>query len=152
MVNIPTTRNVQSTHLYPKLVNAVLSSFLSMFPELSLSKFLKHCCQSVTYFQRAPKSWKETVPWFCLSNIPIIKRTVSGLNGLQVPLERATCSSSAEMNPLLSLSTLEFHNIISLLRLRLSQSLSCLFTFEINTYFLKTSQRNCWFGIWFPCW
>lgn len=95
-----------SDNLYPKLVKAVFNSCLSMFPELSLSKFLKHCCQSVTYFQRAPKSWNETVPEFCRSNIPIIRRTVSGLKGLQVPLDKATCNSSAEIKPELSLSTL----------------------------------------------
>lgn len=60
---------------YPKDVRAVLSSFWSMFPELSVSKERKQFCQSVTYFHSAPKSWKLTVPRFSRSNIPIIKRT-----------------------------------------------------------------------------
>lgn len=54
--------------------------------------------------------WKLTVPVLCLSNIPIIRRTVSLLNGVQVPLLKADCNSSAEMFPDLSLSTLESHN------------------------------------------
>lgn len=83
-----------------------------MLPEPSRSNDRKHDCQSVTYFHKAPKSSKDTVPLFCLSNIPIIKRTVSGLNGVQVPLESAICSSSDDMNPLLSLSTL--HSIMTL--------------------------------------
>lgn len=60
-----------------------------------------------TYFHRAPKSWKLTVPVFCLSNIPIIKRTVSLLNGVHVPLLNAACSSSDEIYPDRSRSTLK---------------------------------------------
>lgn len=39
--------------------------------------------------------------------LPIISRIVSGLKGVHVPFDSATCNSSAEMYPLLSLSTLE---------------------------------------------
>jgi hypothetical protein len=39
--------------------------------------------------------------------LPIISRTVSGLNGDHVPFDSATCNSSPEIYPLLSLSTLE---------------------------------------------
>lgn len=38
--------------------------------------------------------------------IPIIRRTVSGLNGVHVPFDKACCSSSALIAPDLSLSTL----------------------------------------------
>lgn len=38
--------------------------------------------------------------------LPSISLTVSGLKGAQVPLDRADCSSSAEIAPLRSLSTL----------------------------------------------
>lgn len=86
-----------SDRRYPKLVRAVLSSFLSMLPELSLSNDRKQFCQSVTYFHSAPKSSKLTWPRPCLSNMPIISLTVSGLKGLHVPLDRADCSSSAFM-------------------------------------------------------
>ena len=40
----------------PNDVNAFFSSFLSIAPELSLSKVRKHACQSVTYFHSAVKS------------------------------------------------------------------------------------------------
>lgn len=59
-----------SESLYPKVVSAILSSFLSIFPEWSLSKERKQFCQSVTYFHNAPKSSKLTWPLLCLSNIP----------------------------------------------------------------------------------
>lgn len=39
-------------------------------------------------------------------DLPIIRRTVSGLKAVHVPFDRACCSSSAEMYPLRSLSTL----------------------------------------------
>lgn len=122
-----------SERRYPKEDRAVFSSSRSIFPELSLSNDRKQFCQSVTYFQSAPKSWKLTVPRFSRSNIPnlkfeglecdylsltkcfeqfnlylpIINRTVSGLNGSHVPFDNACCSSSAEMQPLRSLSTLK---------------------------------------------
>lgn len=57
----------------PKLVNAVLSSFLSMDPELSRSKLRKQFCQSVTYFHREENSWKLIEPELSLSNIPATK-------------------------------------------------------------------------------
>ena len=38
--------------------------------------------------------------------LPIIRRTVSGLNGVHVPFDKATCSSSAVIAPEPSLSTL----------------------------------------------
>lgn len=60
-----------SDNRYPNAVNAVRSSFLSMLPEPSESNERKQFCQSVTYFHRAPKSWKLTVPRFSLSNIPV---------------------------------------------------------------------------------
>lgn len=88
---------ILSDSLYPKEVRAVFNSALSMLPELSRSNERKQFCQSVTYFQSAPKSWKDTVPRLSLSNIPIIRRTVSGLKGLHVPFERATCNSSADI-------------------------------------------------------
>ena len=59
----------------PKLVNAVLSSFLSIEPELSRSKLRKQFCQSVTYFQRAENSWKLIEPELSLSNIPATRTT-----------------------------------------------------------------------------
>lgn len=43
--------------------------------------------------------------------LPIINRTVSGLNGLQVPLDSAAPNSSAFIKPLLSLSTLNLFDI-----------------------------------------
>lgn len=147
---------ILSDKRYPNAVSAVFNSFWSIFPELSVSNERKQFCQSVTYFHKAPKSWKLTVPRFSRSNIPIIKRTgrknrwlefydeimtcyvyfiemshvisktawdaqrnsifwgkeiknlpVSGLKGDQVPLESACWSSSAEMCPLRSLSTLK---------------------------------------------
>lgn len=61
-----------SDNRYPNAVSAVRSSFLSMLPDPSESNDRKQFCQSVTYFQRAPKSWKLTVPRFSLSNIPVI--------------------------------------------------------------------------------
>ena len=91
---------------YPKEDSAIFSSLASMFPELSLSKPRKQFCKSVTYFHKAPKSSKPMVPRFWRSNIPTINRHVSGLNGAQVPLDRADCSSWEDMEPLLSLSTL----------------------------------------------
>lgn len=42
-------------------------------------------------------------------NLLIINRTVSGLNGVQVPLDSAVCNSLAVMEPLRSLSNL-YHN------------------------------------------
>lgn len=97
---------IPSFKRYPNVISAVFNSFLSIFPELSLSNERKQFCQSVTYFHKAPKSSNDTCPRLCLSNMPIISRTVSGLNGVHVPLERATCNSSAEMYPLRSRSTL----------------------------------------------
>lgn len=70
------------------------------------------------------------------SYIPIIKRTVSGLKGLQVPFERAICSSSAEMYPLLSLSTLKY--------IRLEYNFNQKY---VNSYLENTSQRNSRLGI-----
>lgn len=58
---------------YPNDWSAVFNSFRSMLPELSLSNDLKQLCQSVTYFQSAPKSWKLTEPRFSRSNIPKVK-------------------------------------------------------------------------------
>lgn len=150
-----------SLNRYPNAVNADFNSFRSMFPELSVSNERKHCCQSVTYFHRAPKSWKLTEPRFSRSNIPelwseimwvdwlyiehsrdkirvfgvgilfcnvpIINRTVSGLNGLHVPLESATCSSSAEMYPLRSLSTLREIEIQTIVHFRI-YSPECILT------------------------
>lgn len=59
-----------SDNRYPKEINAVFNSCLSIFPELSLSKVRKQFCQSVTYFHRAPKSSNVTWPLPLLSNIP----------------------------------------------------------------------------------
>lgn len=57
-----------------------------MFPELSVSNDLKQFCQSVTYFHKAPKSWKLTVPRFSRSNMPIWKENIFSikvwLNGI----------------------------------------------------------------------
>lgn len=47
-----------------------------------------------------------------IPNLPIISRTVSGLNGVQVPFESAVCSSFVLMCPLRSLSTLSQPNHI----------------------------------------
>jgi len=44
--------------------------------------------------------------WVYTHVVPIIRRIVSGLNGVHVPFERACCSSSALIAPDLSLSTL----------------------------------------------
>lgn len=46
-------------------------------------------------------------------SLPIISRTVSGLNAFQVPFESACCNSSALINPLLSLSTLKWDDKIN---------------------------------------
>lgn len=75
-----------SDNLYPKVVKAFLSSFWSMFPELSRSKDRKQLCQSVTYFHKAPKSSKLMLPLLCLSNIPIynIMCSDSPLDGFKV--------------------------------------------------------------------
>lgn len=51
-----------------------------MLPELSASNDRKQFCQSVTYFHRAPKSWKLTAPRFSRSNMPVMVRWKSVRN------------------------------------------------------------------------
>lgn len=57
-----------------------------------------HCLVYHNYYMSIPQLYSY---W------PIISRTVSGLNGAQVPFDRAVWSSSADINPLRSLSTLK---------------------------------------------
>lgn len=66
-----------SERRYPNDVSAVFNSFRSILPELSESNDRKQFCQSVTYFHKAPKSWKLTVPLFSRSNMPSIKWKLS---------------------------------------------------------------------------
>lgn len=74
------TSIIPSDNRYPKDVRAVLISFLSIFPELSLSKDLKQFCQSVTYFHKELKSSKVIRPWLLLSNIPEIAECIKFSN------------------------------------------------------------------------
>ena len=94
---------------YPKAMSAELSSDLSMFPEESRSKDRKQFCQSVTYFQSAPKSSNETVPVPCLSNIP-------NISNLRIPCvfderERHSWLTTSLKNKQQNASAFHLHNV-----------------------------------------
>lgn len=92
-----------SDNLYPNDTSAVFSSFLSILPELSLSKDLKQFCQSVTYFHNAPKSSKLTWPLFWRSNIPRkhkigINRRINTMSALEIITSSLNQPSQTKVN------------------------------------------------------